>query len=43
MLAHLEYVYFPSLLENLNRLHVLLLDRLDGHELASAFMLGQLN
>ena len=31
MLAHLEDLNLPTLLEDFNRLHVLLLDRLDGH------------
>ena len=35
MLAHLEHLDLSSLLEDLNRLHVELLDSLDGHVIAS--------
>jgi hypothetical protein len=41
VLAHLEHLDFPSLLEHLDGLHVLLLDGLDGDLEICLFVLGQ--
>ena len=40
MLTHLKNIDFPSLLEDLHRFHVLLLDRLNSNILSSTFMLS---
>jgi len=43
VLTHFEYFDLSALLEDLNRLHVLFLDSLDGHFLACKLVCCQLN
>ena len=43
MLTHFEHLNLSALLENLNLLHVCLLDNLDGRLLTILFVCSQLN